>query len=139
MTEMNITYEGGLHCKAVHGPSGAIIVTDAPVDNHGKGESFSPTDLCAASLGVCMITVMGIACQGRDIDMTGTTCRIEKHMSADTPRRIVKIVAEVNFNAGIHLDKRGLLEAVAINCPVSKSLNPEIEVDMRFNFPDEGI
>ena len=136
MVEMNITYEGGLHCKAVHGPSGAIIVTDAPVDNHGNGQNFSPTDLCAVSLGVCMITIMGIACEGRNINITGTTCRIEKHMSADTPRRIVKIIADVNFPSGIPADKRQMLKTAAENCPVSKSLHPDIDVDMRFTFPD---
>jgi len=136
MVEMNITYEGGLHCKAVHGPSGAIIVTDAPVDNHGNGESFSPTDLCAASLGVCMITVMGIVCESWNVNMTGTTCRIEKHMSADKPRRIVKITADVGFPKGIPTDKRVLLKETARNCPVAKSLHPDIDVDMRFNYPD---
>jgi len=136
MVEMKITYEGGLHCKAVHGPSGAIIVTDAPVDNHGKGESFSPTDLCAASLGVCMMTVMGIASQDRNIDMKGTVCRIEKHMSSDAPRRIVKINADFSFPVGIPIDKRELLRATAEHCPVAKSLNPEIDVNLKFNFPD---
>jgi putative redox protein len=136
MVEINITYEGGLHCKAVHGPSGAVVVTDAPVDNHGKGEGFSPTDLAAASLGVCLLTVMGIACQDRNIKMKGTTCRIEKHMSSDTPRRIIKIVADINFLKGIPFDKRGLLEAVALHCPVAKSLNQDMEVIMNFNFPD---
>ncbi len=136
MTEMNITYEGHLHCKAVHGPSGAILETDAPVDNHGKGESFSPTDLAAASLGVCLMTVMGISANDKHLELKGTTCKIEKHMSTDTPRRIIKIVADINFVKGIPLDKRGLLEAVALHCPVAKSLSKDIEVIMNFNFPD---
>ena len=136
MVEINITYEGGLRCKAVHGPSGTIIVTDAPVDNHGKGESFSPTDLCAASLGVCMMTVMGIASTDRKINMSGTACRIEKHMSTDTPRRIIKITADFVFPAGIPIDKRELLRATAEHCPVAKSLNPDIDVNVKFNFPD---
>ncbi len=136
MVEINTTYSGGLHCKAVHKPSGAIIETDAPIDNRGKGESFSPTDLLAASIGVCYLTTMGIAAEDRGINMKGTTCRIEKHMSHDTPRRIIKLTAEVNFPAGIPFDKRGILEAVAIHCPVAKSINPEIDVDLKFEFPD---
>jgi putative redox protein len=136
MIEINITYEGQLHCKAVHGPSGAVLETDAPVDNHGKGESFSPTDLAATSLGVCLLTVMGISANDRKVNMEGTTCRIEKHMSTDTPRRIVKIIADINFPTGISLDKRGLLDAVALHCPVAKSLNHDMEVKMNFNFPD---
>ncbi len=136
MVEINTTYSGGLHCKAIHKPSGALIETDAPTDNRGKGESFSPTDLLAASLAVCYLTTMGIAAEDRGIKMEGTTCRIEKHMSHDTPRRIVKLNAEVTFPAGIPFDKRGILEAVAIHCPVAKSINPEIDVDLKFEFPD---
>jgi putative redox protein len=136
MVEINVTHKGGLHCEAVHGPSGKILITDAPTDNFGKGEDFSPTDLLATSLGTCLLTVMGIAAEDRSIDMAGTTCRVEKHMSEDKPRRIVKLVAEIVFPAGIPLAKRGLLEAVAVNCPVTKSLKSEIEVDIKMHFPD---
>lgn len=136
MVEINATYTGGLHCKAVHKPSGVKLETDAPLDNKGKGESFSPTDLLATSLAVCYLTTMGIAAEERGVDMTGTTCRIEKHMSHDAPRRVVKLVAEIVFPSGIPLDKRGILEAVAIHCPVSKSINQEIDVDLKFHFPD---
>jgi len=136
MVEINVTYNGGLKCEAVHKPSGKSIVTDAPADNHGKGEAFSPTDLLAASLGTCLLTVMGIAAEERGINMNNTTCRVEKHMSEDKPRRIVKLVAQIVFPEGIPLAKRGLLEAVAINCPVTKSLKPEIEVDIKMHFPD---
>lgn len=114
MVEINTVYEGGLHCKAVHKPSGVTIETDAPVDNRGKGESFSPTDLLATSLAVCYLTTMGIAAEDREINMKGATCRIEKHMSSDAPRRVVKLVAEIIFPAGIPFDKRGILEAVAV-------------------------
>ncbi|HMT10722.1 MAG TPA: OsmC family protein [Ignavibacteria bacterium] len=136
MVEITTTYEGSLHCKAVHKPSGIIIETDAPVDNRGKGESFSPTDLLAASLGVCYLTTMGIAAEDRGIDLNGASCRIEKHMSADAPRRVAKLVAEITFPAGIPFDKRGILEAVALHCPVSKSLHPDIDVDLKLHFPD---
>jgi putative redox protein len=136
MVEINTTYSGGLHCKAVHKPSGVTIETDAPVDNRGKGESFSPTDLLAASLAVCYLTTMGIAAEDRGIDLKGATCRIEKHMSTDSPRRVVKLVAEIVFPAGIPFDKRGILEAVALHCPVSKSLSADIDVDLKLHFPD---
>ncbi|MBZ0203532.1 MAG: OsmC family protein [Ignavibacteria bacterium] len=136
MVEINTTYQGGLQCKAVHKPSGVVLETDAPVDNHGKGERFSPTDLLAASLAVCYLTTMGLAAEDRGINMKGTTCRVEKHMSTDSPRRVFRLVAEIKFPAGIPFDKRGILEAVALHCPVSKSLHPDIDVDLRLHFPD---
>jgi uncharacterized OsmC-like protein len=136
MVEINVKYNGGFHCSAVHKPSGVIIETDAPVDNHGKGESFSPTDLLAASLGVCYLTTMGIAAEERGINMSGTSCRIEKHMSADRPRRVARLVAEIVFPEGIPLAQRGKLEAVAVHCPVAKSIHPDIDVDLRLHFPD---
>lgn len=136
MVEIKTAYEGGLHCKATHTPSGVIIETDAPVDNRGKGESFSPTDLLATSLGVCYLTTMGIAAEDRGINLKGATCRIEKHMSTDIPRRVIRLVAEINFPAGIPFDKRGILEAVALHCPVSKSIHPDIDVDLKLHFPD---
>ena len=136
MVEINTVYEGGLHCKAVHKPSGVTIETDAPVDNRGKGESFSPPDLLATWLAVCYLTTMGIAAEDREINMKGATCRIEKHMSTDSPRRVVKLVAEIIFPAGIPFDKRGILEAVALHCPVSKSISADVDVDLKLHFPD---
>jgi putative redox protein len=136
MTEINVTYNGGLHCEAIHTPSGNKLFTDAPPDNQGKGETFSPTDLLATSLGTCLLTVMGIAAEERNVNMKGATARVEKHMSEDKPRRIVKLVAEIVFPEGIPLAVRGLLEAVAVHCPVTKSLKPEIDVDIKMHFPD---
>lgn len=136
MVEIKTKYDGSLICTAVHTPSGKKIQTDAPVDNHGKGSSFSPTDMLAASLGVCYLTTMGIAAEERGIKMKGTTCRIEKHMSEDKPRRVAKLVAEIVFPDGIPLHVRGMLEAVAIHCPVAKSLHPDIDVDLKLHFLD---
>ncbi len=136
MTTITTSYIGGLHCKAVHGPSGSTFETDAPLDNHGKGEKFSPTDLVAAALGTCYLTLMGIQAEAHDINMKGTTARVEKHMSTDLPRRIVKLVVTVDFPPGIPLNRRGLFEAVALNCPTCKSLHPDIKVVPEFNFPD---
>lgn len=128
MVSIKIDYRGELHCSAVHGPSGAVIETDAPVDNNGKGEAFSPTDLVAAALGSCMMTVMGIAARQRGISLEGTTVTAVKEMSTTTPRKISKI--EVSFVVPLANDhpERKFLEATAAACPVSHSIHPQIEV-----------
>lgn len=136
MVEINTKYNGGLHCTAIHKPSGKVIETDAPLDNHGKGESFSPTDLLATSIAVCYLTTMGIAAEERGIDMKGATCKIEKHMSEDKPRRVARLDANIIMPAGIPLEKRGILEAVALHCPVAKSINPDIDVNLSLHFSD---
>lgn len=136
MVEINITYEGDLHCKAVHGPSGVTIETDAPLDNQGRGESFSPTDLLATSLGVCNLTLMGIYARGHDINIEGTKVRVEKHMTKEPPRRVERLVVEIDLPSGIPADKRKALEHAALTCPVSLSLNPNITVDTTFKYAD---
>jgi putative redox protein len=136
MVTINCTYEGGLICNAVHKPSGKSFKTDAPVDNYGKGSEFSPTDLVAASLGTCYLTLMGIQAEQHGVNMKGTSAKVEKHMSEDPPRRILKLVIEINFCKGIPLNRRGLLEAVAINCPTSKSLHEGVIIEYSFNYPD---
>jgi putative redox protein len=135
-TTINCIYEGKLNCKTIHEPSGKTFKTDAPVDNHGKGSSFSPTDLVAAALGTCYLTYMAIQAEAHEVEMKGTTARVEKFMSTDQPRRIVKLVVRVDFCPGIPLNRRGLLEAVAINCATAKSIHPDINVEYSFNFPD---
>jgi putative redox protein len=132
MVEINSIYEGGLHCKAVHKPSGIVLETDAPVDNKGKGESFSPTDLLATSLAVCYLTTMGIAADMIGVDMSGTTCRIEKHMSSDKPRRVIQLSGEVIFEKPIPEDKKAAIEHAGVHCPVSKSIHPDISVNLKF-------
>jgi putative redox protein len=134
MVEMFLEYRGGLECTATHGPSGAALTTDAPVDNHGKGESFSPTDLTATSLGVCMMTVMGIAAEKRGVELKGTTVRVRKHMTTDPPRRIAKL--EVEFDLPLPKDHpdRETLEYTARNCPVMLSLHPSIEKPVSFRW-----
>lgn len=136
MVIISCTYEGKLNCKALHEPSGKTLKTDAPVDNHGKGSTFSPTDLIATALGTCYLTVMGIQAEAHGVEMKGTTARVEKHMSAEQPRRITKLVIQVDFCPGIPLNRRGLLEAVAVNSPTTKSLHPDINIEYSFNFPD---
>lgn len=136
MVEINVLYEGGLHCKATHEPSGVAIETDAPVDNHGKGESFSPTDLLSTSLGVCNMTIMGITANNEGINLKGSKIRIEKHMSNNLPRRVAKLVVQFDMVNGIPKNKRGLLESAAKNCPVAKSIHPDIQVEYSFNYND---
>ena len=134
MVHMEIAYLGGLRCEATHGPSGAVVHTDAPVDNHGKGEAFSPTDLAAMSLGVCMATVMGIAAERHAVDLKGMTVSVDKTMSSDTPRRIARI--DVHFRIPLPADhaQRALLEATARACPVHHSLHPDIDRPVRFDW-----
>jgi uncharacterized OsmC-like protein len=127
MVSIQIQYEGDLRCRAVHGPSGKELFTDAPVDNHGRGESFSPTDLVATALATCMATVIGIKAQQKNLPVEGMTVSVEKHMSEDMPRRIVRLPIKIAVPLAPDHPERRLLEAVALSCPVLQSLHPDIE------------
>ena len=126
----SITYEGNLRCNATHLQSGSSIETDAPTDNQGKGERFSPTDLVCTALGTCMITTMAIKIAGTGIELKGTTINVKKYMLSD-PRRIGKIDVEVLYPESLVLDdgKWALLKSIGDNCPVMKSIHPDIEVN----------
>lgn len=127
-----IVYKGGLRTEATHLRSNTKIETDAPVDNQGKGESFSPTDLAATSLGACMMTIMGIAARDRDIDLENTEIELEKIMAA-APRRISEIRVNVHFPPrDLSGETRAYFERIARNCPVAKSLHPDIVQTIRF-------
>ncbi len=130
--EMRVEYEGELRCRAVHGPSGVQLVTDAPVDNHGRGESFSPTDLTAAALGACMLTIMAIAAEPRGVDMSGAAARVEKHMVADPERRIGALVVTLAVPARPPQAEQLALERAAQTCPVRRSLDPRVNVTINF-------
>jgi len=134
MVEVFVTYEGNFRCQSTHGPSGSILPTDAPKDNLGKGEAFSPTDLTATSLGVCMITTMAIVAQKKSLqaDLTGITARVRKHMTAEPPRRIAKIEVEVAIPLPDSHPDREVLEETALNCPVYLSLHPDVEKAVTF-------
>jgi uncharacterized OsmC-like protein len=132
MVTIQLTYQGGLRCSATHLPSGNILSTDAPVDNNGKGESFSPTDLLATGLGACMATVMGIVAERKQISLDGLNVDVRKHMSTDTPRRISKIEVDINMPIPADHPERALFEAAARGCPAHHSLHPDIE--MIFNW-----
>ena len=127
MVNISIEYTGDLHCDATHGPSKTGLATDAPADNKGKGESFSPTDLVATALATCMATTAGIAALDHKVDLKGMTVNIEKHMSKDAPRRIVGLPSEVHIPLPPDMPQRALIENAILNCPVHKSLPPEIE------------
>jgi len=127
MVNISIQYTGDLHCDATHGPSQSTLATDAPADNKGKGESFSPTDLVATALATCMATTAGIAAQDHGIDLSGLSVKIEKHMSKDAPRRIIGLPSEVHIPLSSKIPQRALIENAILNCPVHKSLPPEIE------------
>ncbi|MFN4975568.1 MAG: OsmC family protein [Bacteroidota bacterium] len=130
-----IIYKSDLRTEAVHLQSGTMIETDAPTDNQGKGERFSPTDLVAVALGTCMVTTMAIKAKTMGILLDGTRVDVTKIMVSD-PRRIGKLVAHVHFPAGITEDEktRDILEKTARTCPVERSLHPDIELDLQFNW-----
>ena len=131
-----VTYTGNLRAISTHLASGQDIITDAPTDNHGKGEAFSPTDLTATSLAICMITVMGIYANNSGINMTDTEAEVTKSMASD-PRRISKIEVRITFPAGIDQKYRSRLEEIGRNCPVAKSLHPDIEQDIHFQYASD--
>ena len=128
-----VTYLGGLRTESVHIKSNNSFLTDAPLDNNGKGEAFSPTDTVATGLASCMITVMGIKAQDMGVDMTGTTAEVTKTMESD-PRRISKIKVVLNFPFESDAKTRTILERTANTCPVHYSLHPDIERDITFNW-----
>ncbi|MBY0480384.1 MAG: OsmC family protein [Chitinophagaceae bacterium] len=130
-----IIYKGGLRTSAIHLQSNTEIETDAPSDNQGKGERFSPTDLMATALGTCMITTMAIKANSMNIVLDGTRVDVTKIMVSD-PRRIGKLVAHIFFPADLNLDskQKEILERSARTCPVERSLHPDIKLDMAFNW-----
>ena len=132
MVNISVRYDGDLHCSATHGPSQSKLATDAPTDNKGKGEFFSPTDLVATALATCMSTTMGIKAQDLGVDLRGMTVSVTKEMSKDPPRRIVGLPSEVHIPLPANSPHRETLEQTALNCPVHKSLPPEISRPTKF-------
>ena len=132
MVTLTTTYEGGLRCRGSHGPSGTTLITDAPLDNHGKGESFSPTDLVATALGACMMTIIGIVADRRSLDLAGMTVETEKVMTATPPRRIASLKTRITIPLPADHADRAVLEQAALTCPVHKSLHPEIDAAIEF-------
>ena len=138
MVEIVSIYEGGLHCVAQHGPSGTKLSTDAPVDNQGRGESFSPTDLVATALGTCILTTMGIVANRHAWRLDGARVRVEKHMTTTPPRRIDRLPCEVDVPgavaASLDAQARVALERAANSCPVKISLAEAIDAPIVFRW-----
>ncbi|OAD92317.1 osmotically inducible protein OsmC [Aequorivita soesokkakensis] len=133
MSTAKVTYLGNLRTENEHLKSGSKFITDAPTDNNGKGEAFSPTDTVATGLANCMITMMGIKARDMKVNMDGTTAMVTKTMAAD-PRRISKIEVVLNFPTGIDDKSKKILENTARTCPVHYSLHPDIERVITFNW-----
>ncbi|MEO5912083.1 MAG: OsmC family protein [Pelobium sp.] len=135
MATSKVVYNGSLRTTSTHLQSGIEIITDAPVDNQGKGEAFSPTDLLATSLANCMLTIMGIAARTQEIDMDGTTAEVTKVMATE-PRRVSEIHVNFSFpKKDSYSDKqKKILENAALTCPVHHSLHPDIKKPVNFGW-----
>ena len=131
MVRIDATYDGDLRCTATHEPSGAKLITDAPVDNMGKGESFSPTDSLATSMLTCVMTIVAIRADSKEIDVSGMTGSVERTMAA-SPRRVAKLEVVVNLPSGISMEDRAWLITEGCNCPVCVSVSESMEVDVTF-------
>ena len=137
MVKIEIEYTGSLHSEALHTQSGTTLQTDAPLDNGGKGESFSPTDLVATALGSCMTTTMDILAKRNGFSMDGTKATVIKHMVSQPARRIGKLEIVIEVPLPPDHPQRPILEKVALNCPVQKSLNPDLEIQVSFSWRDD--
>jgi len=136
MVQIDVTYTAKLKCSAVHEPSGTTLITAAPKDNMGDGSSFSPTDLLATALGTCMITTMGIFAMKNEIDLQGTTVRVQKIMTATPTRRVAKLPVEITVVKYVAPEFRERLENAAHTCPVAKTLSGETEIPVTFHWKD---
>ncbi|MEM1001282.1 MAG: OsmC family protein [Bacteroidota bacterium] len=128
-----VTYISDLRTECKHLRSSNTFITDAPVDNNGKGEAFSPTDTVATGLASCMLTVMGIKARSMGIKLDGSTAEVTKIMASD-PRRIAEIRVHLNMNLSVDEKQRVILERTGMNCPVHHSLHPDIKKDISFNW-----
>ena len=134
MNTFEVTYDGMLRTTAIHLDSGNSISTDAPKDNHGLGESFSPTDLVCTSLASCILTIMAIAVEKKGVNIKGTSIKVKKTMK-DTPRMIGSIDVMIYFPESYHKKIKIILERSALNCPVHRSLSEKIEKNIQFIYP----
>ena len=134
MVEIEIEFAGNLSTKLKHGPSGAVLSTDAPKDNQGEGKSFSPTDMVAGALASCMLTIMAIYAKRTGIDVTGVKGKVVKEMTSEPPRRIAKLTVNFQMPKRLNESERKALETAALTCPVHKSLHPSVEVPAKFEY-----
>lgn len=131
MVQMSGIYQGEKRCELTHGPSGEHINTDAPKDNNGKGEAFSPTDLVGAALGSCILTTLAIVAERDGLDIKGATFNVGKEMSAN-PRKIASLTVVLNLPTKIPLEVRAKYEHIALTCPVHRSLHPDVQMPIQF-------
>lgn len=136
MVKIDIEYLGDLHCKVTHGPSGTSFLTDAPLDNNGKAEFISPTDLAAASIGSCIATIMGIKARDLEVDLKGLEISVQKEMINKPYRRIDKLYVNIVFPQRYDDKTMAILKNVPNVCPVTKSLKEEIEIIPKFEIKD---
>ncbi len=131
----SVVYKGHLRCECTHNQSGTVIETDAPTDNRGKGERFSPTDTLCVALATCVVTTMALKATDMNIDLSGTSIAVTKYMLGD-PRRIGKIEVILNFQDALLLEEKDriILERVGDNCPVAKSLHPDLETHIVYHW-----
>ena len=132
MVRIQMEYQGDLRCTSVHTPSKTQLATDAPVDNQGRGESFSPTDLIATSLGTCILTTMGIVARTLNFDLTGASATVDKEMTSAPPRRISRLTVAIRIPRTTSPENQLRLENAAQACPVKRSLHPDIETPIEF-------
>ncbi len=133
MTLIDSTYRGGLRCTARHGPSGSELDTDAPADNQGKGERFSPTDLVATALSTCMLTIMGIVAERHGWSLEGCSARVEKTMTTEPPRKIALLAVWVTLPEGLSERQRTVLRRAAEACPVKRSLEGATPMELHWS------
>lgn len=133
-----ITYLGDLRCESEHLQSGTRVFTDAPTDNHGKGEVFSPTDLCATSLAQCMLTTIAILGKDKGINIEGSYAELQKIMNPK-PRKIAEIVCDLYFHGSFSDEEKAFIENTAMNCPVALTLSAEVKKSVTFNYPNQPL
>lgn len=133
MTTIDSRYDGALRCSASHGPSGSLLETDAPIDNQGQGDRFSPTDLVATALSTCILTIMGIVAERHGWDLQGATARVNKTMTAEAPRRIALLEVWITLPAGLSAQQRGVLQRAGETCPVKLSLEGTVPMQLHWS------
>ena len=136
MVKITGEYRGELHCVATHGPSGRTLETDAPVDNQGRGEVFSTTDLVATALGTCILTTMGVSAGRLGVYLAGARFEVTKEMSTDTPRRIARLATHLWLRRPKTADAQAALERIAHACPVHQSLSPDVDLPIVFHWTE---
>jgi putative redox protein len=139
MVQIDIAYEGDLRCRARHVPSGTELFTDPPLDNQGRGESFSPTDLVASALGTCMLSIMAIVARRHAWDLSGASVRVEKSMIADPERRIGRLAVTIRVPAKLETAAREALQRAAMTCPVHRSLSSAVDIPVAFEWGPHAV